>query len=110
MALQRRALVALTEDLGSVSSTPMVAHTCLLNLPFSSMDTVVAHTRMHAKHSRIIKMLKRKGNSSEPIIFRPDKVSGFVPVAYPADGAQNGFWYVTGLLNSSYQHSAPLVN
>lgn len=100
---QRRALVALTWNLGSVSSTPMVAHTCLFNRALTSMDTVVAHTRMRAKHARIIKMLKkRKGNSNKPIVFRPDKVSGFVPGAYPADGAWNGFWYVTGLLNSSY--------
>lgn len=58
---QRRVLVALTRDLGSVSSTPMVAHTCLLNRALASMDTAVTHTRMHAKHARIIKMLKEKG-------------------------------------------------
>lgn len=57
---QRRALVALTRDLGSVSSTPMVAHTCLFNRALTSMDTVVAHTRMRAKHARIIKMLKKE--------------------------------------------------
>lgn len=45
---QRRVLVALTRDLGSVSSTPMVAHTCLLNRALASMDTAVTHTRMYA--------------------------------------------------------------
>lgn len=77
MALQLRALVTLTEDLDSISSTPMVAHNCLLKHPLTSMVTVVVHIRVHAKHSRIVKMLKRKGNSNEPIVFRPKSLGLF---------------------------------
>lgn len=60
MALQLRVLVTLTEDLGSISSTPMVAHNCLLKHPLTSMVTVVAHTRA-CKTFTHSKNVKKKG-------------------------------------------------
>ena len=50
MAQQERALTALPEDLGSIPSTHMVSHNCLLILgylrPSSVLRRYVAHTQM----------------------------------------------------------------